>query len=152
MHSFRPSELGFVENMRTSCSQASAGSVGSWSTERYLPMAVVENTRLGVAWFWQIDHNGSWYWEVSNLLLGGIRASDVYAYLGGPDELHSQAWKNLEPGKTYRAVPVAIGCVRGGFQEAVQALTVYREKVCVRKRPAQGVTCPVIFNDFMNCL
>ncbi len=151
-HSFRPSELGFVENLRTNWSQASAGSVGSWSTEKYLPMAVVQNTRLGVAWFWQIEHNGSWYWEVSNLSLGGIRATDVYAYLGGPDELHSQAWKNLEPGKTYRAVPVAIGCVRGGLQEAVQALTVYREQVCVRKRPAQRVTCPVIFNDYMNCL
>ncbi len=151
-HSFRPSELGFVENMRTSWSQASAASVGSWSTEKYLPMAVVENTKLGVAWFWQIEHNGSWYWEVSNLAERGIRASDVYAYLGGPDQLHSQAWKNLDPGKAYKTVPVAIGCVRGGFQEAVQALTSYREQICVRKRPAQRLACPVIFNDYMNCL
>ncbi|MBV9269044.1 MAG: alpha-galactosidase, partial [Acidobacteriaceae bacterium] len=150
-HTFRPSELGFVENMRTSWSQASAGSVGSWSTEKYLPMAVVENTTLGVAWFWQIEHNGSWYWEVSNVAARGIRASDVYAYLGGPDQLHSQAWKNLQPGTTYKTVPVAIGCVRGGFQEAVQALTQYRQQVCVRKRPAR-VLCPVIFNDYMNCL
>ena len=151
-HSFRPSELGFVENLRTSWSQASVASVGSWSTEKYLPMAIVENARLGVAWFWQIEHNGSWYWEVSNFAERGIRASDVYAYLGGPDQLHSQAWKNLEPGKTYKTVPVAIGCVRGGFQEAVQELTRYREQTCVRKRPAQRLTCPVIFNDYMNCL
>jgi alpha-galactosidase len=151
-HSFRPSDLGFVENMRTSWSQASAASVGSWSTEKYLPMAVVENTKLGIAWFWQIEHNGSWYWEVSNLAARGIRASDVYAYLGGPDQLHSQAWKNLEPGETYRTVPVAIGCVKGGFQDAVQALTKYRERVCIQKRPAQRVACPVIFNDYMNCL
>jgi len=151
-HSFRPSELGFVENMRTSWSQASAGSIGSWSTEKYLPMAVVENTKLGVAWFWQIEHNGSWYWEVSNLSEKSIRATDVYAYLGGPDQLHSQAWKKLEPGKSYKTVPVAIGCVRGGFQEAVQALTEYRQQVCIRMRPAQRVTCPVIFNDYMNCL
>ncbi len=150
-HQLRPSELGFVENMRTSWSQASAGSVGSWSTEKYLPMAVIENTKLGVAWFWQIEHNGSWYWEISNLANRGIRASDVYAYLGGPDQLHSQAWKNLEAGQTYKTVPVAIGCVHGGFQEAVQALTQYREKVCVRKRPAK-VSCPVVFNDYMNCL
>jgi alpha-galactosidase len=150
-HQLRPSELGFVENMRTSWSQASAGSVGSWSTEKYLPMAVIENTKLGVAWFWQIEHNGSWYWEISNLASRGIRASDVYAYLGGPDQLHSQAWKNLEAGQTYKTVPVAIGCVHGGFQEAVQALTQYREQVCVRKRPAK-VSCPVVFNDYMNCL
>jgi alpha-galactosidase len=150
-HSFRPSELGFVENMRTSWSQASAGSIGSWSTEKYLPMAVVENTKLGVAWFWQIEHNGSWHWEISNLAASGIRASDVYAYLGGPDQLHSQAWKNLQPASAYKTVPVAIGCVRGGFQEAVQALTAYREHICIRKRSTQ-VTCPVIFNDYMNCL
>lgn len=151
-HNFSPSELGFVENMRTSWSQASAGSLGSWSTEKYLPMAVVENTKLGVAWFWQIEHNGSWYWEVSNLASRSIHASDVYAYLGGPDQLHGQAWKNLEPGKSYKTVPVAIGCVKGGFEEAVQALTQYRQQVCVRKRPAAKTTCPVIFNDYMNCL
>lgn len=151
-HSFRPSELGFVENMRTSWSQASATSIGTWSTEKYLPMAVVENTKLGVAWFWQIEHNGSWYWEVSNAASRGQRADDVYAYLGGPDQLHSQAWKNLKPGETYRTVPVAIGCVRGGFEEAVQALTQYRQSVCVPKRPAARLTCPVIFNDYMNCL
>ncbi len=45
-HTLRASELGFVENERTSWSQAAAGSVGSWSTEKYLPMAMVENTRL----------------------------------------------------------------------------------------------------------
>lgn len=151
-HVYRPSELGFVENMRTSWSQASAGVIGSWSTEKYLPMAVVENKKLGVSWFWQIEHNGSWYWEVSNLSQAGIRASDVYAYLGGPDELHSHAWKNLQPGQTYRTVPVAIGCVQGGFEECVEALTKYRKAICIRPRPKQTVTCPVIFNDYMNCL
>lgn len=150
-HSFRPSELGFVENLRTSWSQASAGSIGSWSTEKFLPMAVVENSRLGVAWFWQIEHNGSWHWEISNRAEWGNNATDVYAYLGGPDQLYSQAWKNLQASSTYKTVPVAIGCVRGGFEEAIQALTVYRERVCIRQRRAR-VTCPVIFNDYMNCL
>jgi len=112
-HSLRPSELGFVENERTSWSQASAGSIGSWSTEKYLPMAMVENKRLGITWFWQIEHNGSWYWEVSNFTSRGNRADDVYAWLGGPDDLHSAAWKNLQPGASYESVPVAIGCVNG---------------------------------------
>jgi len=34
--------IGFVENMRTSWSQASAASIGSWSTKKYLPMARVD--------------------------------------------------------------------------------------------------------------
>jgi alpha-galactosidase len=58
-HTLRPSEMGFVENERTSWSQAQAGSIGSWSSERYLPMAMAENTRLGLTWFWQIEHSGS---------------------------------------------------------------------------------------------
>jgi len=33
-HTLRPSEMGFVENERTSWSEAQAGSIGSWSSER----------------------------------------------------------------------------------------------------------------------
>jgi alpha-galactosidase len=150
-HSLRPSELGFVENDRTSWSEASAGSIGSWSTEKYLPMAMVENTRLGVIWFWQIEHNGSWYWEISNYSFKDNNADNVYAYLGGPDDLHSAAWKNLKPGESYQTVPVAIGCLQGGFGDAVEALTRYRRTACLRPHK-DNARCSVIFNDFMNCL
>ena len=150
-HTFRPSEMGFVENERTSWSEAQASSIGSWSTERYLPMAMVENTRLGLTWFWQIEHNGSWYWEISNVSATGNHADNVYAYLGGPDDLHSAAWKRLNPGETYETVPVAIGCVRGGFHAAVEALTRYR-RITFQKINRKNATCPVIFNDYMNCL
>jgi alpha-galactosidase len=150
-HRLRPSEMGFVENERTSWSEAQAGSVGSWSTERYLPMAMAENTRLGLTWFWQIEHNGSWYWEISNISSRDNYADDVYAYLGGPDDLHSAAWKNLKSGETYETIPVAIGCVSGGFGDAVAALTRYRRTACVKKSQTNS-RCPVIFNDYMNCL
>ena len=150
-HTLRPSQMGFVENDRTSWSEARAGSVGSWSTERYLPMGIVDNTKLGLTWFWQIEHDGSWYWEISNVSARSNYADDVYAYLGGPDDLHSAAWKSLKPGETYETVPVAIGCVRGGFCEAVDALTRYRRIMRERPRP-NSAQCPVIFNDYMNCL
>jgi alpha-galactosidase len=150
-NTLRPSEMGFVENERTSWSEAQAGSIGSWSTERYLPMAMAENTDLGLIWFWQIEHNGSWHWEISNVSERDNNADDVYAYLSGPDDLHSAAWKNLKPGETYETVPVAIGCVRGGFGEAVEALTHYRRAVCLKNRQDNS-RCSVIFNDYMNCL
>ena len=150
-HTLRPSEMGFVENERTSRSEAQASSVGSWSTTRYLPMAMVENVKMGVIWFWQVEHNGSWYWEISNGSERDNYADDVYAYLGGPDDLHSAAWKRLNPGETSETVPVAIGCVRGGFDEAVAALTRYRRAACVGGSKSNS-RCPVIFNDYMNCL
>jgi alpha-galactosidase len=150
-HTFRPSEMGFVENERTSWSEAQAGSVGSWSSERYLPMAMAENTRLGLIWFWQIEHNGSWYWEISNVSARDNYSDNVYAYLGGPDDLHAAAWKSLKPGETYETVPVAVGCVRGGFSEAVESLTHYRRLACLTPHKDNS-RCPVIFNDYMNCL
>jgi alpha-galactosidase len=151
-HTLRPSEMGFVENERTSWSEASADSIGTWSTEKYLAMAGVENKELGLITFWQIEHNGSWHWEISNASFRGNQAEDVYGYLGGPDALHAQAWKQLEPGATYETVPVAIGCVRGGFEEMIAALTQYRRSDCVRPRQDGNRSCPVIFNDYMNCL
>ena len=114
-------------------------------------MAMAENTRLGLTWFWQIEHNGSWYWEISNVSARDNNADDVYAYLGGPDDLHSAAWKNLKPGETYETVPVAVGCVRGGFSDAVESLTRYRRLACLKPHKDNS-RCPVIFNDYMNCL
>jgi alpha-galactosidase len=114
-------------------------------------MAIVENLKLGLTWFWQIEHNGSWYWEISNASARNNYADDVYAYLGGPDDLHSAAWKRLSPGQIYETVPVAIGCVQGGFDQAVEALTRYRRVACERASKNDS-RCPVIFNDYMNCL
>ncbi len=141
-HIFRPSELGFVPNGEFSLSGVFASTLGTWSTERFLPMAMVENIALGLTWFWQIEHNGSWHWELSN-----TSARATYVYLGGPDEQHSHAWKNLQPGETYETVPVALGCVHGGFGEAVEQLTRYRRRAFTKIRQARNLDCPVIFND-----
>ncbi len=142
----KPSEIGFVDNGNFSVSAAFFNSIGTWSTARYLPMGMVENKDLKVIWFWQIEHNGSWHWELSD-------TSDkmVYAYIGGPDALHAQAWKNLQPGESYQTVPAGVGCVQGGFDEAVAALTAYRRAACIRPR-MDTEKLPVIFNDYMNCL
>jgi alpha-galactosidase len=142
----KPSRAGFIDNGNFTLSPATFDSIGTWSTQRFLPMGVVENTKLGVAWFWQIEHNGSWHWELAN---SGDKA--IYGYIGGPDEIHGHAWKNLMPGETYTTVPVAVGCVRGSFEEAVGALTQYRRTACLRPR-ADTRSLPVIFNDYMNCL
>jgi alpha-galactosidase len=143
---FSPSRLGLVENGEFSLSGAFFTNVGTWSTMRYLPMGMIEDRELHLTWFWQIEHNGAWHFEVSN-------SSDKswYLYLGGPDAPHHQAWKRLAPGETSESVPVAVGCVRGGFDEAVAALTAYRRAACRRPHPSYR-KAPVVFNDYMNCL
>ncbi len=138
-----PTNVGFCDS---GMSAAGASSLGTWSTAAYLPMGMLENVEAGLTWVWQIEHNGSWHWEFGNILGG-----DSYVYLGGPDEEHHHAWKALAPGETYTTVPAAVGVVRGGFDAAVAALTQYRRLACLRPH-ADNRDCPIIFNDYMNCL
>lgn len=145
-HAAKPSELGWNYNDTYNVTGANFSNIGSWSSMRYLPMGLIENSKAGVTWFWQIEHNGSWYAELSNLI-----DSTNYLYLGGPDAMHSQAWKNLQPGETYQTVPVALGCVKGGMDEAVAALTNYRRNMLVAPHPSYAKAA-VFFNDYMNCL
>ena len=125
---------------------ASITNTGNWSAHKHLPMSVVHDKELGVSWFWQIEHSGSWYWDFSD-----VNPSSTCMYIGGPDELHHSAWKELAPGEVYTSVPVAIGCVEGSFDEAVAALTRYRRAACISPH-SDNVKLPVIFNDYMHCL
>ncbi|MDP2336369.1 MAG: alpha-galactosidase [Bacteroidota bacterium] len=142
----KPSELGWDVNDYQYRGTISFSSIGSFSTGKYLPMGMIENTQSGLIWFWQIEHNGSWHWEMSE-----AADKSTYLYIGGPDEQNGQAWKLLKPGESYQTVPVALGCVKGGFNEAVAALTQYRRSVAIRSHQ-DNQKCPVIFNDYMNCL
>lgn len=144
--SAKPSELGWENTGAFNINGVFFTNLGTWSSVKFLPMGMVENTAAGITWFWQIEHNGSWHAEMSTYSNPG-----TYLYLGGPDEEHHHAWKNLQPGETYSTIPVALGCVKGGFEQAVAALTIYRRNVLLRAHP-DNASCPVIFNDYMNCL
>lgn len=126
-----------------------AVSNGSRASAEKNPMAVLCDRRLGVAWFWQIEHSGSWMWEIGNLFYK--KHHGLYWLAGGPNEAFGGWWLELEPGETFETIPVALGCVRGGFEEAVGALTDYRRAACRRRHPVDD-KLPVIFNDYMHCL
>ena len=121
--------------------------LGSRSSAEKAPMAVLEDTEGGISWFWQIEHSGSWQWEIGHLFLE--EQHGLYLLAGGPDEDRGHWWKNLLPGETFSSVPVSIGCVNGGFAEAVGALTRYRRAACRRPHPVDD-GLPVVFNDYMN--
>lgn len=146
-----PSELGWENNNAFNLNTISFSNIGSWSSIKYLPMGMIENPKAGLIWFWQIEHNGSWHCEISNTSNQGGEYGAGYLYLGGPDAEHSQAIKILKPGESYVSVPVALGCVSGGFETAVAALTQYRRTALIKYKSVNA-SCPVVFNDYMNCL
>lgn len=130
--------------MHRSSKTIGISNTGNWSTKEYLPMGYLHNRETNSSLFWQIEHNGSWYWEISD------QDGHVYLKLSGPNEHHNHWWKNLQPGETFVTVPVSVGSCVGGFDEAMGELTKYRRQI--RRKNGDNEHLGVIFNDYMNCL
>lgn len=131
-------------NDSSSLKRISIGSTGTWSTAEYLPMGCFRNTESKLSLLWQIEHNGSWHWEVSD------QAGHLYLQLSGPTENEGGWFKNLKPNESFVSVPAAVAMVRSGFEEAVREMTRYRRRI--RRVNEDNIKLPVIFNDYANCL
>lgn len=117
---------------------------GNWSTKNYLPMGYIEDTQADTSLYFQIEHNGSWHWEM------GQQSNHLYLNVSGPNEIQSHFYKVLKPGDCFTGVPAAVGVERADFSRAMAALTRYRRRI--RRPNADNENLPVIFNDYMNCL
>lgn len=138
MEQVQPAEIQRSSNM------VRVSNTGNWSAKEYLPMGYLENTEAGTGVFWQIEHNGSWHWEI------GDQNGHLYLALGGPNELYSHWFKDLKPGDSFVTVPSAVGVTGKGFTDAMGTLTEYRRRI--RRKNEDNEKLPVIFNDYMNCL
>ena len=132
------------EDIQRSSKVIGATNTGNWSTKEFLPMGMLENTETSSCLFWQIEHNGSWHWEISD------QVGRFYLQLSGPTEAESHWWKNLQPGENFTTVPVCVGSVVGKFDDAMGELTKYRR--VIRRKNTDNEKLAIIFNDYMNCL
>ena len=114
---------------------------GTWSTGRHLPVAGLEHQ--GLAFAWQIEHNGAWRWELGEDLRGG------YFSLSGPTDADAAWTKVLRPGEAFTTVPVTV-TAGADFTDAVAALTDFRR--AARRAHPDNAAMPVVFNDYMNTL
>lgn len=117
---------------------------GNWSAKSYLPFGCIINTETNSRLFWQIEHNGSWHYEISD------QTNHLYVQLGGPTENHSNWFKILKPGEKFESVKAAVGAVVGKEYEMVRELTKYRR--AIRRKNKDNEEMGIIFNDYMNCL
>ena len=67
----------------------------------------------GTSLVWQIEHNGSWHWELMD------QSGFLTLLVSGPTEHDNHWWKLLAPGETFQSVPVAVGAVRSDFEGAI---------------------------------
>lgn len=137
-------ELSQPKEFQHSSKVFACSNVGNWSSKEYIPLGCIENTETNSYLFWQIEHNGSWHWEISD------REGHLYLQLSGPSEIESHWSKELAPGESFESVPCAVAVNAQGFDEAVGELTKYRR--LIRRKNRDNDTLAVIFNDYMNCL
>jgi alpha-galactosidase len=137
-------ELGLSHVTDRSSKRISCTNTGSWSASEHIPMGYLENKEEDFNFFWQIEHNGSWHWEIID------QFDHLSILISGPTE-HDNHWmKTLHPNEEFQSVPVAFGSSKGGFEDAIGQLTTYRR---VTRRPNKdNRELRVIFNDYMNCL
>ena len=118
---------------------------GSFSTEHYYPAIIIEDTERGEAWYFEREGTENWYMEVQ--VCGGYKCPFLCVVMGGGDE-NNGFRVTLNPGESYSTRKAFYGVVKGGFEEAVAQLTLYKRKTSL----VEFDTIPVCFNDFMNCL
>lgn len=117
---------------------------GNWSTKEYIPMGRVTNQETGTSLFWQIEHNGSWHWEISD------QTGHLYLQLSGPSENESHWFQWLKPGESFTSVPAGVGVSGSKPEDMMEQLTLYRRRI--RRPNKDNEQLAVIFNDYMNCL
>ncbi|CAH0052000.1 unnamed protein product [Clonostachys solani] len=119
-------------------------SLGSFSTGTHLPMGILKSKHDTDTWLWQVEHNGSWRWEV------GDYKDNLYLVAGGPVGV-AHDWKLvLDPKQSFTTAKVAVARVFGGMEDAFAAITSYRRRI--RRRHTDSDRLPIVFNDYMNCL
>jgi alpha-galactosidase len=135
---------GLPEQHQASLATFGISSQGSFSTQGKLPMGMLKKRDQTETWLWQVEHNGSWRWEI------GDWHDDIYLAASGPTS-DDHDWKQrIPPGDSFVSVPVAVTHLFDGPEAAFGALTQYRRRI--RRSHADHRNLPIIFNDYMNCL
>ena len=118
------------------------GSVGSFPVRGFVPFCAVEDTAHGVTWAAATTHGSSWQMEL-------YRQDSGLSLSGGLADREFGAWcKTLAPGACFTAPKAIVTAVRGGVDEAAQALAENDRRSVEPLLPAADRPLPVLFNEF----
>ncbi|MCO7127487.1 alpha-galactosidase [Sporolactobacillus shoreicorticis] len=134
------------EKKQASTKRISVTNNSSWSCSEYSPNGILVNAKTRQASVWQIETNGAWHYELTDIGRGNLLA----IRLSGPEEFDNHWWKNLKSGDSFTTVQVAFGQLEGDYEDAIDAMTKYRR--AIRRSNEDNKKLAVIFNDYMNGL
>ena len=118
------------------------GSVGSFPVRGYVPFCAVEDTAYEVTWAAATTHASSWQMEL-------YRQDFGLSLSGGIADREFGAWcKTLAPSEVFTAPKAIVTAVRGGVDEAAQALAENDRRSVEPLLPESEKAMPVLFNEF----
>ena len=123
----------------------SVSSVGSWSTERYYPIVLIENKTDNVTYFF--EHQGGTSWEIELGTKGAPDALELTVEVNSLHESRTGTFVTLKAGESYTTLPVIYGEISGTADDALNTLLKYKRKN--GRKLSKPLVC---FNDYMNCL
>ncbi len=120
-------------------------SIGSWSTERYYPILVIEDKTAGETWFF--EHEGGFSWEIEIGSQGAPGEIELTVDINALNENSTGTSVTLKPGEHFETSTALYGKVSGGFEEAINQLLIHK------RLHGKSLELPLVcFNDYMNCL
>lgn len=145
---YTPEQLGLAlsqPNHRQNSSKViGCSNIGNWSSKLYIPCVYIEKLYENETMCVQIQHNGSWQWQM------GEHEGHIYIRACGPSEAVGAWYKELKKGDSFVSVPVGVTVSKGDASKVAVDVTKYRR--AIRRVNNDDKDLKVIFNDYMNCL
>jgi alpha-galactosidase len=136
-------EMGlFNANNTLTLKRAKVSNTGSWSSKEHLPMGMIEDTINKRFILWQIENNGSWHWEVSDI------SNQIYLAVSGPCFMENHWTKKLAKGEIFSSVKAAISFGEGKSEGLFSDMTSYRR--IIRRKNDDNINIPSIYNAYMH--
>ena len=117
-------------------------SEGSWTTEQFYPLIIIEDLEKQVVYFAENESGGTW-----EILLGRTEHG-IYVDLNCCSCEHDGWFFELSENTEYTSGSAVFGRVEGGLEEAVRELTAYKRETSLKKW--ENGAPLVCYNDYMN--
>ena len=121
-------------------------SSSAWTCGEYIPTFAVEEPAAGVTWAVELQHSFAWRFELG---AGGLEGEHYYYMQGGCANTRHAGWSvTLPPQGCFETPACALVAVRGGLDEAMNALHAHRLQVFLRKNDLDKAL-PVVYNEYI---
>lgn len=121
-------------------------SEGGYTTAKFFPALYLQDRRKKRVWFMTSECNGGWRMQLGHAAEYASQNAGWYMESCALSASDLGTYRTLGKNERYDAPPALFGSVKGGLDEATEALTRARRALYKRETP------PLMFNDYMNCL